>query len=237
MKPRVLIIEDTVELAELYAMYLEREGMECSLSPDAETALPLVRSASWDLVVLDINLPGIDGFEFLRRFREHSEDPVMILTAREADEDVIRGLGLGADDFITKPCPPKVFAARAGARIRRSSGGRPLDAGRREVLRFGDFEYDSDAFYLKSKGEAVTLSSRETGVLDTLVKAAGRPLSPQELYDSVWGREFGDIGAVGIYIQRLRRKLGEDPREPRFIQTVHGLGYRFNPEFFKREGS
>ncbi len=231
MKGRVLIIEDTVELAELYALYLEREGLECSIAPDAETALPLVTSTSWDLVILDLNLPGMDGFQFLERFRSMSQTPVMILSAREADEDVILGLGTGADDFVTKPCPPRVLAARARAHLRRSAESRTEDqASAVNRYRFGPFDLDTEAMYLRRDRVPVSLSSRELGILCFLVSESGRPLSPQEIYDAVWGKEFGDVGAVGVYIQRLRRKLEDDPSAPYYIQTIHGLGYRFNPE-------
>ncbi len=238
MRGRVLIIEDTAELAELYALYLEREGLECSIAPDAETALPISSSSVWDLVILDLNLPGMDGFQFLERFRTTSQTPVMILSAREADEDVILGLGTGADDFVTKPCPPRVLAARARAHLRRSAESRmedpPVSAGR---YRFGPFDFDTEAMYLRKGRLPVSLSSRELGILSLLVSQSGRPLSPQEIYDSVWGKEFGEVGAVGVYIQRLRRKLEEDPSTPYYIQTVHGLGYRFNPESLVHGGS
>ena len=231
MRGRVLIVEDTVELAELYSLYLEREGLECSIAPDAESALPLASSSTWDLVILDLNLPGMDGFQFLERFRAMSRTSVMILSAREADEDVILGLGAGADDFVTKPCPPRVLAARARAHLRRSTDSKVADPHASDAhFRFGPYDLDVDALYLRREGKPVSLSAREFGILSLLAREAGRPLNPQEIYDAVWGAEFGDIGAVGVYIQRLRRKLEDDPSAPLYIQTVHGFGYRFNCE-------
>lgn len=228
MRGRILIVEDTTELAELYSLYLEKEGFECVIAADAESGLPRVREGDWNLIILDINLPGMDGFEFLEQLRTFSTLPVMILSAREADEDVIHGLGVGADDFVTKPCPPRVLAARVRAYIRRSNA--PLSSASETLHRFGPYEFDSDALYLTKDGKPISLSPREFGILQILVEARGKPLAPEELYEKVWGQSFGDISAVGVYIQRLRRKLEDDPAVPKYIQTQYGLGYRFNPE-------
>lgn len=231
MKGIILIVEDTRELADLYALYLEREGFSCTIALDAETALPLAKSQSWNLVVLDINLPGMDGFQFLEEFRKFSAVPVMILTAREADEDIIHGLGVGADDFVTKPCPPRVLAARVRASIRRTLA--KTDDQEANLFHFGPFELDAEALYLTREGHPINLSPREFGILVFLIKARGKSFSPEEIYQQVWGQNFGDISAVGVYIQRIRRKLGDDPAAPRYIQTQYGLGYRFNPEMLQ----
>ncbi len=230
MRGKILIIEDTKELAELYMLYLNREGFECKIAPDAEAGLPLAlaKENEWNLIILDINLPGMDGFEFLERLRKTTMIPVMILTAREAEEDVIHGLGVGADDFVTKPCPPRVLAARVRAYIRRSQV--PALGKEGSVWRFGPFELDSEALFLTKAGLPISLSPREFGILQTLIEAKGKSFTPEELYDKVWGQNFGDVSAVGVYIQRLRRKIEDDPSAPRYIQTQYGLGYRFNPE-------
>ena len=230
MRGKILIVEDTRELAELYALYLNREGFECRIAPDAESGLPLAlaRENGWNLIVLDINLPGMDGFEFLEQLRKSSTTPVMILTAREAEEDVIHGLGVGADDFVTKPCPPRVLAARVRAYIRRAQV--PASGKEGSVWRFGPYELDAEALFLTKNGIPISLSPREFGILQTLIDARGKSFTPEELYDKVWGQNFGDVSAVGVYIQRLRRKIEDDPAAPRYIQTQYGLGYRFNPE-------
>jgi two-component system response regulator RegX3 len=230
MRGKILIVEDTKELAELYALYLNREGFECRIAPDAESGLPLAmaREEDWSLIILDINLPGMDGFEFLERLRKTMSTPVMILTAREAEEDVIHGLGVGADDFVTKPCPPRVLAARVRAYIRRAQV--PSLGKEGAAWRFGPFELDSEALFLTKNGTPINLSPREFGILQTLLEAKGKSFTPEELYDKVWGQNFGDVSAVGVYIQRLRRKIEDDPVAPRYIQTQYGLGYRFNPE-------
>lgn len=230
MRGKILIVEDTKELADLYAVYLVREGFDCRIAPDAETGLPLAasREEDWNLIILDINLPGMDGFEFLETLRKTSMTPVMILTAREAEEDIIHGLGVGADDFVTKPCPPRVLAARVRAYIRRAKA--PASNKEGSVWRFGPFELDSEALFLTRNGVPINLSPREFGILQTLIEAKGKSFTPEELYDEVWGQNFGDVSAVGVYIQRLRRKIEDDPTSPRYIQTQYGLGYRFNPE-------
>ncbi|HWP68049.1 MAG TPA: response regulator transcription factor [Rectinemataceae bacterium] len=228
MRGKILIVEDTVELADLYALYLAKEGLECRIAHDAESGLLLMKEGDWNLVILDLNLPGMDGFEFLEHVRKTSQVPVMILTAREADEDVIHGLGVGADDFVTKPCPPRVLAARVRAYIRRAQV--PASGREGAVWHFGPFELDAEALFLTKGGSPISLSPREFGILQTLLEAKGKSFTPEELYDKVWGQNFGDVSAVGVYIQRLRRKIEDDPASPRYIQTQYGLGYRFNPE-------
>ncbi len=230
MHGKILIVEDTKELAELYMLYLQNEGFECRLAFDAESALPIAQNEDWDLIVLDLNLPGMDGFQFLEILRKSKSVPVMILTAREADEDVIFGLGVGADDFVTKPCPPKVLAARARAHIRRTIALQTRQNG--SVVKFGPYELDIEGMYLTKDGEPMSLSAREFNILKELVGSPGKPFSPEDIYARVWGQEYGDVSAVGVYIQRLRKKLESDPANPFYIQTQYGMGYRFNPEAF-----
>ncbi len=232
MDARILVIEDEPDLARLTGMYLEREGMACVLSPSAEDALARLASERFDLVILDLNLPGMDGFEFLRRLRRDDRVPVMVVSAREADEDVVLGLGLGADDFIVKPVAPRVLAARVQALLRRLREG----TASRRLLRFGDYELDPEACVLTRGGRRVGLSAKELDILVFLAAAGGRPYTPKDIYERVWGQVYGDLSIVGVYLQRLRRKLEEDPAAPRFLETVYGKGYRFNPSELRRIG-
>jgi len=229
MTGHILIIEDIAELAELYKVYLEKEGLTVSCLTSAEAGLVwLQEKKPLDLLILDINLPGMDGFQFLERFRKQHELPVMILSARASDEDIIQGLGTGADDYVPKPCPPKVLVARARAHLRRNDRSPdPQDS----TIQFGPYCLNRAAMLLKRDQVVVSLSPREFGILFCLIDAEGRPLSPETIYSSVWDQAWGDASAVGVYIQRLRRKLDDQSESPRFIQTVHGLGYRFNPDF------
>jgi len=226
MKARVLIIEDVSELADLIALYLSKEGMETRQTERAEDALALLPSWTPDLIILDLNLPGMDGFEFLHEYRKGGGCPVLIVSARDADEDIIAGLGYGADEFVTKPFSPRVLVARVRALLRRAQDG----AGARDpstLLRFGPYVLDTDSCILKKGAERVALSAKEYGVLAYLAANPGKPMSPEAIYAAVWKNAYGDLTAVAVYIQRLRRKLESDPASPRYLETVHGMGYRF----------
>ena len=237
MKANVLIVEDEEDLAQLTVLYLEREGIACRVCLSAEAAQAALGEERFDLVILDLNLPGMDGFEFLQAFRKNSSVPVMIVSAREADEDVIAGLSIGADEFVSKPVAPRVLVARARALLRRarmldSAGGDVPDAAGevRRVSAFGDFVLDFDACLLRKAGVRIPLSAREFDVLGFLVENAGKAFSPQEIYDRVWGQRYGDPTTIGVYVQRIRKKIEADPKEPRLIETVKGKGYRFENE-------
>lgn len=226
MKAKVLIVEDVRELSDLVSLYLTKEGMETRAVESAEAALDLLMDWSPDLIVLDINLPGMDGFEFLHRFRREHSCPVLIVSARDADEDIITGLGYGADEFVTKPFSPRVLVARVRALLRRTSSEEPRNAPA-STLRFGPYELDYDACIVKKEDQRVHLSVKEYGVLAFLAANEGRPQSPEDIYAAVWKNAYGDLTAVAVYVQRLRRKLETDPANPLFIETVHGMGYRF----------
>jgi DNA-binding response OmpR family regulator len=226
VQARVLIIEDVKEMADLVRLYLQKEGMDAEICETGEAALAQFARERYDLVVLDINLPGMDGFEFLQRLRKTSSVPVMIVSARDADEDMILGLGIGADEFVTKPFSPKVLVARVRAMLRRTTD---LKAGPNSV-RFGDFLLDIDGYLLKKGGEKIPLSSKEFEVLAYLATHPGKAVTPDTIYADVWRNQFGDVTAVAVYVQRLRKKIEQDPTSPVFIETVHGMGYRFNAE-------
>lgn len=228
MKARVLIVEDVAELSDLVALYLSKEGMETRQSETAEGALALLADWSPDLIILDLNLPGMDGYEFLHEFRRTGRCPVLIVSARDADEDIIAGLGYGADEFVTKPFSPRVLTARVRALLRRAQNG---TAARESaaLVRFGPYTLDTEVCVLKKDGQRIPLSAKEYAVLVHLASNPGRPLPPQSIYTAVWKNAYGDLTAVAVYIQRLRRKLEEDPSNPRYLETVHGMGYRFNP--------
>lgn len=227
MKGRVLIVEDELELAELIQMYLQRDGLDAEICGDAESADTRLLDASYDLIVLDINLPGMDGFEFLQKIRPRTDAPIIIVSAREADEDVIMGLGAGADEFVTKPFAPRVLVARIRALLRRS---------RTEVRRdvaFGPFSIDLEGYFLRRGDDRIILSSKEFEVLRHLIRNPGRAMTPDEIYTEVWGNSYGDSTSVAVYIRRIRQKIEYEPRKPLYVQTIHGKGYRFNPESLK----
>lgn len=224
MKARVLIVEDELELAELIQMYLQKEGVVSEICGDAESAITSLAGNDYDLLVLDINLPGMDGFELLQQIRPRTSVPVIIVSARDADEDIIMGLGSGADEFVTKPFAPRVLVARIRALLRRARSDS------RDTIAFGPYNLDVDGYHLSRDGVRIALSSKEFEVLRHLAKNAGRAMTPDEIYTEVWGNRYGDSTSVAVYIRRIRRKIEDDAQHPLYIQTIHGKGYRFNPE-------
>jgi two-component system response regulator RegX3 len=192
----------------------------------AEDGFALMESWKPELVILDINLPGMDGFEFLDRFRRENTVPVMIVSARDGDEDLIAGLGGGADEFVTKPFSPRVLAARVRALFRRIRNIDGLDAAR--LCRFGPFTLDYDSRILKKGDEEIPLSAKEYACLAFLSKNPGKTLPPETIYAGVWKNNYGDFTTVAVHIQRLRKKIEEDPANPAYLETLRGMGYRFN---------
>ncbi|RKX78325.1 MAG: DNA-binding response regulator [Spirochaetes bacterium] len=227
MKANVLIVEDVREMAELISLYLHKEGMETTVCETAEQAEEVLKRIKYDLIVLDLNLPEKDGFEFLQQIRRKEDIPVLIVSARDSDEDVIMGLGIGADDYVTKPFSPKVLAAKVRAHLRRYFESLPEKA---NIVTFGPYTLNLDACLLKKGNQRIRLSTREFDVLAFLVSNPERAFSPEAIYREVWKNEYGDVTAVAVYIQRLRRKIEENAGNPRYLETVHGFGYRFNPE-------
>jgi DNA-binding response OmpR family regulator len=227
-------VEDERDVANLVEVYLRREGFETRVCGSAEEAMEAEAEFPFDLVVLDINLPGLDGFEYLSALRSRSKAPVIILSARSTDEDMVLGLGIGADDYVVKPFSFKVLTARIRARLREPHGISPGAPRKREVYRFGEYFLEADVPLLEKGEERVDLAPREIAALVFLVRNAGRSFSAKELYDRVWGNRFGSVTTVAVHIQRIRRKIEEDPAEPRFIETVSGSGYRFNPKALRK---
>lgn len=226
MSTKILVIEDVPEMSELVAMYLEKEGMSVSKALSAEEGLALLRTETPDLVILDLNLPGMSGFDFLKKFREEYNNtiPVIISSARDGDEDIIEGLGLGADEFVTKPFSPRVLVAKVRANLRRGS---EIAAAAEEYYAFGNYKLLLNSCVLKKGSERIPLSNKEYKVLEYFTRHEREPLSPEKIYKDVWGAEYGDITAVAVYVQRLRKKIEANPSDPHFIKTVFGMGYLF----------
>jgi two-component system response regulator RegX3 len=230
-KPNILIVEDDADIAELINLYCANSGYESAVASSAEEAIfRLSTDGLPDIVILDIGLPGADGLEFLKHFRERSTAPVIIVSARESDEDKIEGLGLGADDFVDKPFSPRVLMARIEAQLRRSAllrsdvdgNGAPADK-----ISFGEFSLDRQSGLLRKAAQVVPLSRMEYALLLFFLENPGKPFHAAELYHAVWGIEYGDMSTVAVHVQRLRKKLEADPREPRWLVTLPGSGYIF----------
>lgn len=227
MKTSILIIEDIPEMADLMSMYLENDNFDTVKCESAEKAIEQISNGyTPSLVLLDINLPGMNGFEFLKEFREKTSTvtPVIIVSARDADEDIIEGLGLGADEFVTKPFSPKVLVARVKAKLSRLSA---TEASVEETISFGPYTIFLNSCILKRGNEKIQLSTKEYEVLEFMARNPGKEMSPDTIYSGVWKNHFGDISAVAVYIQRLRKKIEDNPSSPKYLCTVFGMGYKF----------
>ena len=230
MKTKILVIEDVPEMAELICMYLKNADFDPQAFDTAEKALEKLDAGySPALVILDLNLPGMSGFDFLKIFRKNYKAtiPVIIVSARDADEDIIKGLGFGADEFVTKPFSPKVLVARVQSKLARLCA---TEASVEETINFGPYTLYCNSCILKKGTEKIPLSTKEYEVLEYLAKNSSKPATPEQVFNAVWKTQFGDMTAVGVYIQRLRRKIEDDPANPKYIKTVFGMGYQFNLE-------
>jgi two-component system, OmpR family, KDP operon response regulator KdpE len=227
MTLKLLIAEDAQDVADVVAFGARMTWPNCTITVARSGAEALERfaEASPDLVVLDVSMPPPDGFEVCRRIREQSEVPILMLTVRDATVDKVRALDLGADDYLTKPFDHLELLARLRALVRRSSA-MPTAAGPAFVA--GDFSLDFSTHEVRVDGQVVPLTSTEYRLLEVLVRHAGTTLPHQLLLEQAWGPEYvGDAQYLKVFVRRLRRKLGDDAEQPRFIQTQWGVGYRF----------
>jgi two-component system response regulator MtrA len=223
MNGNVLVVEDDPSVAEATGLLLERAGLRVVPAPDGQRALDLFHRQRFDAVVLDIMLPVLDGFEVCRSIRRVSTVPIVMLTARADTAEIVAGLELGADDYVTKPFAGPEFVARVRAALRRVSADDPVPP-----IRIGELEIDSAAFRATAEGRVLDLSATEFRLLFELARHPDRVLSREILLERVWGYDYlGDSRLVDMAVNRLRTKLGDDPRTPRYIATVRGAGYRF----------
>jgi two-component system, OmpR family, KDP operon response regulator KdpE len=225
---KILVIEDAPEVIESVRLgfTLQWRDVEIVAALDGRSGLDLVETEVPDIVLLDVGLPDIDGFEVLQAIREFSDVPVVMLTARDDAMDKVKGLELGADDYVTKPFNHLELLARVNAVLRRLD--LPSPRTRTPSFRSGDLEVDFSAQEARLGGQPLDLTPTEYKLLYYLVRNSGRVLQHTTLLARVWGREYVDqIDYLRVYIRRLRDKLGDDPDHPRFIQTQRGTGYRF----------
>lgn len=222
----ILIVEDDRNTAELIATYLEREGFVPHLAHDGTQGLKAARQLQPLLVVLDVMLPEVDGFEICRRLRAESEVPILFLTAREEEIDRVLGFSLGADDYVVKPFSPRELVERVKAILRRSRvASRQTDNG---ILRLADLTLDPEKHKVTRGGQTIKLTGSEYLLLQTLMSAPGRVFSREELLDRFYPDGEAVIDRViDVHINKLRQKLEQDPAQPVYIETVRGFGYRF----------
>ncbi len=220
----ILIIEDDRNTAALVAAYLEREGFATLTAHDGEAGLELARSRAPGFVILDLMLPKIDGWEVCRQLRATSRVPILMLTAREEEIDRVTGLALGADDYVVKPFSPRELVARVKAILRRA---RPVPQEPNAALAAGDLRLDPEKHRVTRNGEPIELTAAEFKLLQALMGAPGRLFNRGELVERIY--EHGEAvvdRVIDVHIGKLRQKLGDDPANPRLIQTVRGFGYR-----------
>lgn len=220
---RVLVVDDDAKTVELVRLYLTRDGYRVTTANDGLEALRLAREAHPDLIVLDIMLPGMDGLEICRTIRQESDVPIIMLTARTTDEDKLAGLGLGADDYMTKPFSPRELAARVRAVLRRLPGERGP-----EVIKHGELILDFRKHEASLAGAPLNLTPVEFKLLGVLVREPGRVFSREQLIEEALGFDFeGFNRTIDVHILNLRRKLEPESGKPKYIRTVYGAGYKF----------
>lgn len=225
---KVLIIEDEVSIAELERDYLEISGFEVDISTDGKKGLDKALSEDYDLVLLDLMLPGLDGYEICRRIRATKEIPIVMVSAKKNDIDKIRGLGLGADDYMTKPFSPSELVARVKAHITRYDRLAGVAAANRDIIEIRELKIDSSSRRVWSYDKERTLTAKEFDILRFLAEHPNKVYSKEDLFREVWGLEsMGDISTVTVHIKNIREKIELDSSKPQFIETIWGVGYRF----------
>ena len=230
---RILIAEDDEKIAQLERDYLEISGYETEIVRDGAQVVTVLRKKEFALVLLDVMLPHVNGYDICRQIRDEIDIPILMVTARGEGADEIRGLGLGADDYITKPFDPLRLAARVRAHIKRykrikSGGAREADKSSEEI-RIQDLVIETKTWKVRKAGKEIKLPNREFELLRFLAENPNHVFSREQLFEAVWGYDFvSDAATVSVHINRLREKIEEDARNPRILETVWGAGYRLN---------
>jgi DNA-binding response OmpR family regulator len=224
LNARILVAEDDEKQSRLIGIYLKREGHAVQVVADGRAALERARSSKPDLIVLDVMLPLVDGLDVCRILRTESDVPILLLTARTTEEDMLLGLDLGADDYLTKPYSPRELTARVRALLRR---GKRAGAAEPTMLRVGDVELDTARFEVRVAGRLVALTAKEFAILESLAREPGRVFTRAQIIERVFGFDRDVLErTVDAHMMNLRRKLEADPRRPRRLETVYGRGYR-----------
>lgn len=227
MSQRLLVVDDDRSIREIVQMSLEEEGYVVDTAPDAEEALEAIRRNAPDLLILDVMLPGMNGFDLTKEIRRTSSLPIILLTAKTDTIDKVVGLESGADDYIEKPFEMRELVARMRALLRRVHA----DDESPRALRIGPVEVRPEEGIVKLNDEPVSLTRTEFRLLTTLASKPGRVFSREQLLQEVWGYDyFGDARLVDVHVKRLRAKIESDPHDPKIVQTVRGMGYKVSEE-------
>jgi two-component system response regulator RegX3 len=223
---RILLVEDERSLAESIRYNLEREGFAVATAVDGEAGLERFRADRPALVILDLMLPKLSGFDVCRAMRQESDVPIIMLTAKDSEADKVAGLELGADDYLTKPFSIRELVSRVRANLRRAGMGRTPTS--EDVVAAGPVEMDVARHEVRIRGTPTKLPPKEFELLETFLRRKGHLLTRDFLIDTIWGSEyFGDTKTLDVHVKRLRQKVEQDPHKPRHILTVRGLGYKF----------
>lgn len=228
---KILIVEDDSAIAALERDYLEINGYECDIAQDGRAGLEMALTGDYSLIILDVMLPEMDGFEVCARIRNQKDVPLLMLSAKKDDIDKVRGLGLGADDYMTKPFSPNELVARVKshiARYARLTGIGTQEKPKDNVLHIRGLEIDRDGRRVFVNGEEKTMPAKEYDLLLFLAENPNRVFSKEHLFDRIWGMDaFGDISTIAVHIRRIREKIEADQEHLQYIETVWGVGYRF----------
>jgi DNA-binding response OmpR family regulator len=227
--PTILIVDDEPSIREIVSVYLERAGYTVITASDGLTAMEILTEETPALVVLDLMLPEVDGYEITRHLRAHGDVPIIMLTARRQETDRILGLEMGADDYVVKPFSPRELVSRVKAVLRRAQGQAEVEE--EQAIVFGTLRIDPQTRQIDVNGEVKELTAREFDLLWAMARHPHQVLSRSQLLDLAWGTaEFIDPSTVTVHVHRLREQIEEDPADPQHIQTVWGVGYRFEPK-------
>lgn len=225
MPHTVLIVDDDDAILTMLYKVIKSNGIEADMVSNGEDALKQVNKHNYDLMLLDINMEGIDGFQVIQAIRNQGlKIPIIIISGRKEDYDTLYGLNIGADDYITKPFNPIILGAKVKALIRRSQNGLP---GSSDLIIAGPFQYNTSTLRFYKNGIEIPLSSKENAMMKLFIDNVNRIFSKDMLYELIWGETIIDENSIMVYINRLRQKIEENPGSPQYIQTVRGLGYRF----------
>lgn len=225
---RILIIEDEVSIAELEKDYLELSGFEVEMETDGKVGLERALAEDFDLLILDLMLPGLDGFEICRRFRESKNTPIIMISAKKEDIDKIRGLGLGADDYMTKPFSPSEMVARVKAHLARYERLIGSGSPENDIIEIRGLKIDKTARRVWVNGEERQFTTKEFDLLTFLAQNPNHVYTKEELFREIWDMEsLGDIATVTVHIKKIREKIEFNTAKPQYIETIWGVGYRF----------
>lgn len=228
MSSRILIIEDETSIAELEKDYLELSGFEVELEEQGDVGLERALNEDFDLLILDLMLPGMDGFEICKRFREVKNTPIIMISAKKDDIDKIRGLGLGADDYMTKPFSPSEMVARVKAHLARYERLIGSGSPENEIIEIRGLKIDKTARRVWVNGEEKNFTTKEFDLLTFLAQNPNHVYTKEELFREIWDMEsVGDIATVTVHIKKIREKIEFNTAKPQYIETIWGVGYRF----------